>query len=134
MVLVFSLMYLVLVDAMDWSESPKLFHFGCLKLASFWNENFRNRSIRRIKERIWKREHLPVGELLVMWCGLGVSCAFYTSYLLTLSGVHYVHVCLSKFYPNFIYRMCAIITRSFETALDYKPRILGPTFFVYVLK
>ena len=29
----------------------------------------------------------------------------------------------------------AIITRSlFETALDYKPRILGPTFLVYVLK
>ena len=31
--------------------------------------------------------------------------------------------------------MRAIITRSwFETALDYKPRILGPTFLVYVLK
>ena len=29
----------------------------------------------------------------------------------------------------------AIITHSwFETALDYKPRILGPTFLVYVLK
>ena len=34
-----------------------------------------------------------------------------------------------------IYRTRAIITRSwFETALDYKPRILGPTFLVYVLK
>ena len=33
------------------------------------------------------------------------------------------------------YRTRAIITRSwFETALDYKPRILGPTFLVYVLK
>ena len=54
------------------------------------------RSLRRIKERIGKREHLPVGELLVMWCGLGVSGAFYTSYLLTLSGVRYkfyLHTC-----------------------------------------
>ena len=34
-----------------------------------------------------------------------------------------------------VYSTCAIITRSwFETALDYKPRILGPTFLVYVLK
>ena len=33
------------------------------------------------------------------------------------------------------YRTRAIITRSwFETALDYTPRILGPTFLVYVLK
>ena len=33
------------------------------------------------------------------------------------------------------YRKRAIITRSwFETTLDYKPRILGPTFLVYVLK
>jgi len=33
------------------------------------------------------------------------------------------------------YRTRAIITRSwFETGLDYKPRILGPTFLVYVLK
>ena len=35
----------------------------------------------------------------------------------------------------FIYRTRAIITRSwFETALDYKPWILVPTFLVYVLK
>ena len=34
-----------------------------------------------------------------------------------------------------VYRTRAIITRSwFETALDYKPRILDPTFLVYVLK
>ena len=34
-----------------------------------------------------------------------------------------------------MYRIRAIITRSwFETALDYKLRILGPTFLVYVLK
>ena len=33
------------------------------------------------------------------------------------------------------YRTSAIITRSwFETALEYKPRILGPTFLVYVPK
>ena len=33
------------------------------------------------------------------------------------------------------YRTRAIITRSwFETTLDYKPWILGPTFLVYVLK
>ena len=32
------------------------------------------------------------------------------------------------------YHTRVIITRSrFETALDYKPRILGPTFLVYVL-
>ena len=38
---------------------------------------------------------------------------------------------LDKF---FIYRTRAIITRSrFETALDYKLRILGPTFLFYVL-
>ena len=34
---------------------------------------------------------------------------------------------------EFIYSTRAIITRSrFETALDFKPRILGPTFFGYV--
>jgi hypothetical protein len=34
-----------------------------------------------------------------------------------------------------VYRTRAIITLSwFETALDYKPQILGPTFLVYVLK
>ena len=36
---------------------------------------------------------------------------------------------------GFIYRTRAIISRSrFEAALVYKPRILGPTFLVYVLK
>ena len=35
----------------------------------------------------------------------------------------------------FIYPTPAIITRSwFETALNYKPQILGPTFLVYVFK
>ena len=35
----------------------------------------------------------------------------------------------------YMYRTRAIITCSrFETAFDYKPRILGPTFLVYVLK
>ena len=36
---------------------------------------------------------------------------------------------------SFIYRTRAIIARSrFETTLDYKPQILGPTFFVYELE
>ena len=40
-----------------------------------------------------------------------------------------------RFGPILRYCTRAIITRSrFETALDYKPRILGPTFLVYVLK
>ena len=42
--------------------------------------------------------------------------------------------CCTKF-TFLIYRTRAIITCSwFETALNYKPRIFGPTFLVYVLK
>ena len=41
----------------------------------------------------------------------------------------------NRCWPFSMYRTRAIITRSwFETALDYKPRILGLTFLVYVLK
>ena len=52
-------------------------------------------------------------------------------------GEHLVYNCQSdaKAKNQGTYRTRAIITRSlFETALDYKPQILGPTFLVYVLK
>ena len=57
------------------------------------------------------------------------------------NNIHILHSIQGLFLINFfskvntVYRTRVIITRSwFETALDYKPRILGPTFLVYVIK
>ena len=48
---------------------------------------------------------------------------------------HWPYLELYMLQMIFNYRTRAIITRSwFVTVLDYKPRILGPTFLVYVLK
>ena len=60
-----------------------------------------------------------------------ISLKHFTYYLSSVGSILELHFILF----NLQYRTRAIISRSrFEAALVYKPRILGPTFLVYVLK